>query len=276
MNRFYGIAGLLLLTSSTVSHSQDVNRHFSDTVTFSTGVLFHRADAAFGATLDDNPAVDLRLPDLGLNDDKRVFRAGLSWQMNRRWNWDLTYSSFSGNGFIEARRSGNFGEIEFDAGASLSSSLDVDVAITDINYSIIETDRARVGLGGGFHVTGVDFGLVATVDVTTDDGGFERTARSRTMDILAPLPTLSLAGDYRLSDDVHLSADIGYLSLSVDKYDGGIFSVRTQVEWRPWKQFGIGAGYQVIDLDLDVDRGRVDERYRLELAGPSLFVTYGF
>lgn len=277
MKSFLRLSGLLLLlVSSAGGHAQNGSPHFGDTVTLSTGILFHQADAAFGATLDNNRVVDLRLPDLGVNNDKKVFWAELSWRISRRWNWDLTYTSFAGNGFIEARRSGNFGEIEFDAGASLSSSLDVDVAITDINYSIVDTDRARLGIGGGFHVTSVDFGLLATVDVMTEGGGFEQVGRSRTMDILAPLPTLSLTGGYRLLDNVHLSADVGYLSLNVDKYDGGIFSVRTQVEWRPWRHIGIGAGYQLVDLDLDVDKGRIEERYRLELSGPTLFLTYGF
>jgi len=276
MSGFFRLAGLLLFVSSIDGHAQNGNPHFGDTVTFSSGVLFHKADASVGATLNDNPVVDLRLPDLGVGDDKTVFWTELSWKMSRRWQWDLTYSSFAGNGFIEARRSGNFGEIEFDAGASLSSSLDVDVFITDITYSLINTDRGRLGIGAGFHVTRVDFGLLATVDVMTEGGEFEQVARSQTMDVLAPLPTLSMTGGYRLLDNVYLSADVGYLSLNVDKYDGGIFSARTRVEWRPWRRIGIGAGYQFIDLDLDIDQGRIDERYSLELTGPTLFLTYGF
>lgn len=276
MSGFFRLAGLLLFVSSVEVYAQTDNPHFGDTVTFSTGVLLHKANAAFGATLDDNPVVDLRLPDLGVGDDKTVFWTELSWKMSRRWQWDLTYSSFAGNGFIEARRSGNFGEIEFDAGASLNSSLDVDVFITDITYGLIDTDRGRLGMGAGFHVTRIDFGLLATIDVMTEDGGFEQVARSQTMDVLAPLPTLSMTGGYRLLDNVYLSADLGYLSLNVDKYDGGIFSARTRVEWRPWRRIGIGAGYQFIDLDLDIDQGRIDERYSLELTGPTLFLTYGF
>ncbi|HKL54353.1 MAG TPA: hypothetical protein VJ902_10360 [Wenzhouxiangellaceae bacterium] len=277
MSRFSGTAGLLLLFGWSVDgHAATGDSRFENTVTFSTGALFHKADAAFGATLDDNPVVDLTLPDLGVGDDKSVFWADLSWKMSQRWKWDFTYSSFAGNGLIEARRSGNFGEIEFDAGASLSSDIDVDVFITDITYDLVSTDRGRFGIGAGFHVTRVDFDLLATIDVMTEDGGLQQVARSQTMDVLAPLPTLSITGSYRLLDKVRLSADVGYLSLNIDKYDGGIFSARTQIEWRPWQRIGIGAGYQFIDLDLDVDQGRIDERYDLELTGPTLFLTFGF
>lgn len=276
MNTVSGLSGLLLLILSATGHAQNLNPRFGDTVTFSTGILFHNVDAGFGATLDDNPAVDLSLNDLGVGDDETVFWSELSWAISPRWHWDLTYNAFDGDGFIEARTRGNFGEIEFDAGASLTSNLDVDVFITDINYNFLRTNRGLLGAGIGFHVTSVDFGLLAAVDVATEGGQFEQSVQSQTVDVLAPLPTLSITGGYRIFDKVYASADVGYLSLNVDKYDGGIFSVRTQVEWRPWEHVGIGAGYQFIDLDLDVDRGRVEERYDLELVGPKVFLSFGF
>jgi len=112
--------------------------------------------------------------------------------------------------------------------------------------------------------------------VITEEGEFAEQVRSESADVLAPLPTLALGGGYRIADSLYLSADLGYLSLSIDKYDGRIFSSRTQLEWRPWERLGIGAGYQFIDLDLDVDEGRINESYNLQLDGPTLFLSYGF
>ncbi len=267
---------LLLLLVASSSNAQSQNSRFGDTFTFSTGVLFHNADASFGATLDDNDPVDLSLDDLGVGRNETVFWSELSWQMSKRWRWDLTYSAFSGNGSIEANTSGNFGEINFDAGASLTTDLDVDLFITDINYDFISSTRGRLGAGIGFHVTNIDFALLANLQVMAGDDGFQDVLRSQTSDVLAPLPNLSLSGGYRLAENLYWSADAGYLSLNIDKFDGEIFSLRTQLEWRPWKRLGIGAAYQFVDLNLKVDEGRIQERYDLELDGPALFVSYGF
>lgn len=276
MTSDYRWLGLLLLFAVGSCLAQNQNPRFGDTFTFSAGALFHNADAAFGATLDDNDPVDLDLDDLGVDRNKTVLWSEFSWQISQRWRWDVAYSAFDGNGFIEANTSGNFGEINFDAGVSLTTGLDVDLFITDINYDFISSARGRVGAGIGFHVTNIDFDLLATLEVITDDGNFDEVVRSETTDVLAPLPNFSLSGGYRLSENLYWSADLGYLSLNIDKYDGEIFSVRTQLEWRPWKRLGIGAAYQFVELNLKVDEGRIEERYDLELNGPALFLSYGF
>jgi len=94
--------GLLLLFTALSSTAQNQNPRFGDTFTFSTGVLFHNADASFGATLDDNDPVNLSLDDLDVGRNETVFWSELSWQISQRWRWDVTYSAFDGNGFIEA------------------------------------------------------------------------------------------------------------------------------------------------------------------------------
>ena len=276
MTSDYRWLGLLSLFTALSSTAQTQNPRFGDTFTFSTGVLFHNADASFGATLNDNDPVNLSLDDLGVGRNETVFWSELSWQLSRRLRWDVNYSAFDGTGFIEANSSGNFGEVNFDAGASLTTDLDVDLFITDINYDFISSARGRLGAGIGFHVTHIDFDLLANLEVMTDDVGLEEVFRSETTDVLAPLPNLSLSGSYRLSDHLYWSADVGYLSLNIDKYDGEIFSLRTRVEWRPWKRLGIGAAYQFVDLNLKVDDGRIEERYKLQLNGPALFLSYGF
>ena len=275
--RWLGLLSLFTALNSTAQpQNPPQNPRFGDTFTLSTGVLFHNADASLGATLDDNDRVDLSLDDLGVGRSETVFWSELSWQIGRRWRWDVTYSAFDGNGFIEADTSGNFGEINFDAGASLTTDLDVDLFITEFNYDFIGSARARLGAGLGFHVTSIDFDLLANLEVMTDNSALEETLRSETTDLMAPLPNFSLSGSYRLSENLYWSADVGYLSLNVDKYDGEIFSLRTRVEWRPWKRLGIGAAYQFVDLNLKVDDGRIEERYKLQLNGPALFLSYGF
>ena len=66
------------------------------------------------------------------------------------------------------------------------------------------------------------------------------------------------------------------LSLNYDEYDGTLFSARGAVEWRPWKHVGLGAAYQYIEVELDVDKSNKQEYYDFEFYGPVLFLTVGF
>lgn len=120
---FRWIALFLLIAASTANAQTD-SPELEDTFTFSAGLLLNNASASIGATRHGNEPVDLDLTDLGVDRDDLFFWSEFSWRFSERWRWDLTYSAFEGNGFIEARRDGNFGDVSFDAGASLTGDLE--------------------------------------------------------------------------------------------------------------------------------------------------------
>jgi len=75
---------------------------------------------------------------------------------------------------------------------------------------------------------------------------------------------------------VYIDARASYLSLSYDKYEGSLRSARASVEWRGWKNVGLGLAYQYIDVDVDVEGSSSTERYDLQFHGPIVFVSAGF
>ena len=50
--------------------------------------------------------------------------------------------------------------------------------------------------------------------------------------VLAPLPSLSLVGGYKMADNVYVEGRVGWLSLTYDKYEGDLLSLRLAAEWR--------------------------------------------
>ena len=48
------------------------------------------------------------------------------------------------------------------------------------------------------------------------------------------------------------------------------------VEWRPWEHFGLGAAYQYVDINFEVDRSNSTERFDVRFYGPVLFLSVGF
>ncbi len=251
---------------------------FGDRLSFSIGGMEHRSDGSVSSTRETLPLDRLTFADLGLGDDTGIGWAKFDWQFAEAWKFSLTYTSFDAAGFNSASESGNYDATEWEIGASLTSNLKMEFFIIDMNWDFFRTEKGRLGVGGGIHAADFDFDLLVEVSGTIggeSGGDLVEVGREETSE-LAPLPNLSLGGGYRLAENVFADARIGWLSLSYDRYEGRLFSARSAVEWRAWKNVGFGVAYQFVDIEVDVEGSRSDERYELEFYGPILFVSAGF
>jgi hypothetical protein len=238
-----------LLLSLSAAAMADKPR-FGDTLSVSVGGMKHRGEASISSTRDGAPVDELTFGELGFDDDTQVFWGDVTWQFAERWQFSTSFSSFDGSGYAAASEGGNFGELEWEIGASLTSSFDMELYIVEDMLLEIEIE---IGPGGR---------------------GFEIAAEEAS--VLAPLPNLSLVGGIMLSDRLYLSGHAGYFELSYDKYDGQLFSLRGALEWRPWRHVGLGAAYQYVDIDLGVEESDSRDDYDLKFYGPVLFVSVGF
>jgi hypothetical protein len=266
------LAGLLVL--SGFAHAD--KPRFGDTLSLSLGGMNHRGKATLASTREDAPVNRLTFADLGLDDQTRVFWGDFSWQFADRWQFSLAYTSFSANGFKSASKGGNFGDIDWEIGASLSTEFDLELYIADLTWDFLTTERSHLGVGVGLHAADVDISLVAEVTGSIGGSGADRAVRAESASVLAPLPNVSMVGGIMLTENVYLGGHLGWMSLTYDKYDGSLFSARGALEWRPWKNFGLGAAYQYVDLDVEIDEGSRIEDYDFRFYGPILFVSVGF
>ena len=251
---------------------------FGDTFSFSIGGMEHNGDGSVASTRETLPLDRLTFADLGLGDDTGIDWAKLRWQFAKAWQFSLTYSSFDAAGFNQATESGNFDDTEWEIGASLTSSLDLEFFIVDVRWDVLRTEKGRLGVGAGIHVADFDFDLLVEVfgSIGGESGSDLIVVGREEASELAPLPNLSLGGGYRLAENVYVDAGIGWLSLSYDRYEGRLFAARSAVEWRAWQNVGFGVAYQYVDIEVDVDGTRSDERYDLKFYGPILFMSVGF
>ena len=276
-NPAFALAVGALLALQSIPARADHPR-FGDKVTFSIGGMEHQGEGSVASTRESLPLDRLTFADLGLGDDTGIGWAKLVWQFAEAWQFSITYSSFDATGFNSASETGNFDDTEWEVGASLTSSLDLELFIVDFNWDFLKTEKGRLGVGGGIHAADFDFDLLVEVFATVGGGGGRDLilVGQEEASVLAPLPNLSLGGGYRLAENVYVDARFGWLSLSYDKYDGRLFSARSALEWRAWTNVGFGVAYQYVDVDVDVEGSRSVERYDLKFHGPILFMSVGF
>lgn len=250
--------------------------HFGDTFTIGLGGMDHRGKATLAVTRPDAPVDKLTFTDLGLDNETQVFWGDFNWQFAERWKFRLNYSSFDAKGEKIQTTGGNFDDLEWAVGARLSTDFEMELYIADLTWDFLKTENGHLGLGFGLHAVDLDLGLVVEVGASIDDDdAFVEVGRDATS-VLAPLPNLSLSGGYQIGEQVYLHGSMGFLSLSYDKYDGNLFSARASVEWRPWEHFGLGAAYQFVEVELEVDQSNSQEYYDFQFYGPVLFLSVGF
>lgn len=250
--------------------------YFGDTLYLRVGGMEQKADLTFSSTRDDRPTYKLNLDDLGMDDNASTVWASLNWQYAESWGLGFTYSGFHTSGQEIASESGNFGDIEWSASAALDSEYDLDLYIVDLHWDFINTERSHFGIGVGLHVADISAGIGYTLtgSINGQEGVIERDVE--TASLTAPLPNVLLRAGHQFGDHFYLGVTGGYFTLKYKDIDGELISGRATFDWRPTKHFGVGIGYQYVNIDVTDDGGNRKKKVETDVYGPILFVTVGF
>lgn len=250
--------------------------YFGDTLTFRLGGMEQKADVSLSSTREDRPKRTLDFSDLGLDDKSSTLYAGLSWQFFDSWGLDVSYSSFDSSGSETATEDGNFGDIEWDASATLTSNYDLDLYIVDLHWDFINTGETHVGVGLGLHIADIDTGIGFTLTGTVNGQPVVVDSGAESVTVTAPLPNLLVRAGHQFGDNFYLGFSGGWFSLNYQDIDGELLSARANFEWRPVRHFGAGIGYQYVSVKVTEDDGDTKNRLDNDIYGPVLYVTAGF
>ena len=269
---------LIALTSSLLLAAQAFADRpgFGDTWTIMLGGMNQTANVEVSSTRTGRPDINLDLDDLGMDDNATTFRAGVNWQFADKWGTSLTYSSFSTDGRETASESGNFGDIEWEADATLSSDYDLDLYIWNLNWNFVNTERTNFGVAAGLHIA--DISMAIAFEATAIINGQEVVvdSGSESTSLTAPLPNIGLQIGHRFGENLYLSGRAGYFTLKVDDVDGELVTAQAGLEWRPAKHFGVGIGYQYLTIDFDEKESDRKNTLEIDSHGPVLFLALGF
>jgi hypothetical protein len=161
----------------------------------------------------------------------------------------------------------------FPVGARIKGEIDFAVYQVAYEYLFLRRESWELGASIGVHYTTFDAKLSATVETP---GGTGSGTRSADADLDAPLPVIGLHGTWGLGYDLWLDATAQFFSLSIDEYSGNLQDYRVGLTWQPRSWVGVGIGYNVFKVDVDVDtsgfKGALDWKYD----GPMIFYSVMF
>ena len=263
---------ILLLSTGLAVQAEPIHPQLSAKHNIILGAYQQKADASFYANPDEIGKATIDLGDLGIDDKDISYLLEYRYRLNEKWLFSIGTFQFGTSGRLEGKRDFTFGGEEFEAGASLDTTLDIDTYMIEAMYSVYKTDRAEILLGAGLHM----FDFSASIDSRVTVGEQEFAGSSASDDILAPLPNLRAQGFYALSPKWGLAVTLGWLSAKYEDYDGAFAYLHARTMYRFTERFGVGVGYQFIDVELSHDRDRGEIGFDIQFDGPAAYLAYSF
>ena len=180
------------------------------------------------------------------------------WRINQRWRIDAEYFQLNRNSERVIDRNIQWGDQTFAANTTVSAKFDFSDLRLSGGYSFFRTPDKELGVGFGLHMAWYDVNLNSST--SGNDG----------QDVLAPLPVLSLYGNFALTDTWAVGARLDRFSLSYDKFSGGLTSLALDIQYQPFRHVGFGAGYRGLFINAEVEGDRVTGKFRQSFQGPML------
>jgi hypothetical protein len=237
-DRFYLGAGVFVPTTSTQAQLRS-----------------NRSGA--GVTVDFEDALDM---------ERQKAVPGLvgRWRLGERWRIDAEYFQLNRSAERTLDREIVWGDQTFPVNARVASEFDFYDLRLSVGYSFFKRTDKELGIGFGLHV--------ASYDVSLSSANFGSDGE----DVLAPLPVISLYGQFALTERWALGTRLDRFSLDYDRYSGSLTSLAFDLLYQPFRHVGFGAGYRALAIRMEATGDRVTLNMRQTFQGPIVFMNVSF
>jgi len=213
-------------------------------IIFGGFVAFFSSDLVFGVEGAGSGSLDAE-DLLGLDSELTVFRAGAMYRpgKSRRNQLDFSYASYDRDSSATLARDITIDNVTYPVGARVETVFDFDIIRGTYSYAFWQSDRVRLALGLGVYAVPLRYEL----DVETTGGNTAVEGADTTL----PLPALALRGEFKLINKLFLNASVEGMYLEINDFRGSLLDLNVGVEYRPWKHFGLGLGYNFMGVSVE-------------------------
>lgn len=212
---------------------------------------------------------EIGLEDLGLEEDKSVFKLGGIVQVSPKSQLAISYTSINRNARAILERDITIGETTFEAGSGLGFKFNVNYYALTWRYSFFNEKNWNAGLSLGARAVSINTGFNAQIN---NRSKIENTS------VTAPTILFGVHGGAYLTPKLLARYSLEYFYLSVNGIDINVVESNASVEYFFFKKFGLGLAYStndylVRDVPLGEDfNGKIDFNF----GGFNLFLSGRF
>jgi len=205
-----------------------------------------------------------------LDDSKTTAAIQGIWRISKHFRLNFGYWAVDRETSESSDQNHNIGGITIPAGSSIGATFESSLANAALGWSFVANDTTDFGVELGIAALSLKSELGASV---AGVGNVSFTAFDETY----PLPTLGVYLTQSLSPKWSIAGNLNGIGLEIgDDFKGNIINASGAVEFRPWKNVGLGLAYLYSSADAELknvsDGLNVDWTYQ----GPFAFVTLGF
>jgi hypothetical protein len=183
------------------------------------------------------------------------------------------YYSLHRSGSRIIGRNITFDDVTYGVGAQVGSEFNSDIYRLTVGYDIVKKDDVELGLALGGHITNFEVALRGQGLV---DGATIVSTEARRKSVLAPLPTVGAYGAVRLVPRLMLTGRVDWLQLKIDDYKGRLWNFQAELNYRLFKNVGIGVMYRYVDYHLDANKEKWTGSMSYKFNGPAAVLRIGF
>ena len=183
----------------------------------------------------------------GLDSTLTVFRVDAMYRPGKslRHQLDFTYAGYHRDGSTTLSEDITIDGITYPVGAQVESLFNFDIIRGTYSYALLQDERMRIALGLGVYAVPLEYGL----EITTAGG----QSRADGADTTLPLPAFALRMEFQLVPKLYLNAGIDAMYLEISDFKGSLLDVNVSLEYRPWKHFGFGLGFNSMAVNVEAD-----------------------
>ncbi len=265
-----GISSLCACAAEPVDENDIENTPEKANLLISLGAYYPALDTRVSLGPDSSINATARVDfesDLGMRDVALMPILRMSYRFNARHRINLDYFDLKRSGSETSKVTITFGNRDFAANLPLTSFFDVETFSLSYGYSVYSSETVDFALSAGLSVQDISFGLATT-------GELEEVREES--DVTLPLPTLGLSGTYALSPKWLIDGRIGYFAVELNWEDsdrdlgGQILDASVMLNYRMFKNFGVGIGWSHFDVDVDYRKRRLAAKVDYTYSGPIL------
>lgn len=266
------LAWVTILLASTPLHAQNGsgNPVFTDDWLFRLGGQQADANAKVGlanSNLGEIPIIDLDAS--GADTRLTSFFANVMWQAPERLSIGFSYYQARVESDRVLDEDFQFGDLTIPEGTGARTDFTTDFYVLNGFWDVYQSSSTSVGLGLGLYGLDLDISIASQV-------GNQPTGEVESADTLAPLPTISAYFKHAFNDHLAVFVDGGWLSANIDEYDGEVLAGRVSLDYWFNDNWGLGAGYNYVDIDVLADKPVFDQYYQVQYNSMFFYAMFGF
>jgi hypothetical protein len=162
-----------------------------------------------------------------------------------------------------------FGNVTYPVNTDISVHLTTHVGEVAYEYAFMRGDKYELAGSIGIH----DLGFKTDLSAVGNTVNQELTNKAT---LNGPLPVIGLHYVYQFNEQLNADALFQFFALKFDQFDGNLQDYNLSLVYMPWKNFGIGAGWNEFVTNLDVSAGGFSGNLRWRYGGLRLFLRASF